>query len=184
MNLPRPRQQPVVADHVHLKDRDDRGIHQLLLTGIGLAADEAVLLGIEQDESDRPVGQRAARKRDEALGNRHHRRHAAGVVVDTGRRVTSGIVRGAGGRRGIKVSRYQNQFRRCAGELRFDVVQLPPGVRELVQPDRQFPLADSLKLFGNELRRGLVSGMENMPVRPGPAGPGRSLSRAPAIPAG
>ena len=76
----------------------------------------------------------------------------------------SGVVRGAEGRRGIEVGRHENQFRRRAGQFRFDVVQLPAGVRELVQPDNQFSLADRLKLLGDELRRGLVSGMENMPA--------------------
>ncbi len=60
---------------------------------------------------------------------------------------------------------YQNELGRGAGELGLDIVELPPGVRELMQPYDELALSNELQLFGQKARRSLVAGMKDMAAR-------------------
>jgi len=57
MQLEGPVREDIEPDHVHLEDRHDGRAEGGLVAGVGPASDQALLLGVEQDEPDGPARQ-------------------------------------------------------------------------------------------------------------------------------
>ena len=72
------------ADHVELKHGVDAQTGRRRGTGEMAAADQSVLLGVEQRETDGPLGARCPGERSQGFRDRDDCRGAAGVVVGPG----------------------------------------------------------------------------------------------------
>ena len=175
MDFPGPRIDLVKTDHVHLQHRDDPRTRSLLLSGIDAAADKAFLFGIEQDEPDGARQRRCRRQGDELLGRRQYGGNAAGIVVGARSGAMSlieiGIVRGGG----IEMCGHQHQLRTLASQLRFDVVQGNPAMRELNEAHLQATLADFFQFVGKRGDHALIVAIE---VRQVPAADSDRIGRA------